>query len=89
MVLLFSTSGRSPNLVAVATAARSVGALSWALTGPGPNPLARACSEAVCLPGDTATVQETHLIALHLLCRAVESAVEAATPVPTPARAMS
>lgn len=75
VVLLLSTSGRSPNLLAAATAARSVGALSWALTGPGPNPLAGACAEAICLPGDTATVQETHLVALHMLCRAVECAV--------------
>ncbi|WP_219414143.1 D-sedoheptulose-7-phosphate isomerase [Pseudonocardia nigra] len=77
VVLLFSTSGRSPNLLAAAAAAAEVDARSWALTGPGPNPLARACSEAVCLPGDTATVQETHLAALHMLCRALESAIEA------------
>jgi D-sedoheptulose 7-phosphate isomerase len=77
VVLLFSTSGRSPNLVAAAQAAAEVGAVSWALTGPGPNPLTEACDEAVCLPGDTATVQETHLAALHMLCRALESAVAA------------
>jgi D-sedoheptulose 7-phosphate isomerase len=63
--------------VAAAAAARGVGADSWALTGPGPNPLALACDEAVCLPGDTATVQETHLAALHMLCRAVEATVGA------------
>lgn len=88
VVLLFSTSGRSPNMVAAAAAARAVGAESWALTGPGPNPLALACDDAVCLPGDTATVQETHLAALHMLCRAVESAVagsaEAALAPPRP-----
>jgi D-sedoheptulose 7-phosphate isomerase len=76
VVLLLSTSGRSPNLVAAAAAAHAMGAESWALTGPGPNPLALACDDAVCLPGDTATVQETHLAALHMLCRAVESAVQ-------------
>ena len=75
VVLLLSTSGRSPNLLAAATAARSVGALSWALTGPGPNPLASISADAICLPGDTATVQETHLVALHMLCRAVECAI--------------
>ncbi|WP_346277775.1 SIS domain-containing protein [Pseudonocardia sp.] len=76
VVMLFSTSGRSPNLLAAAAAAREVGATSWALTGPGPNPLARACTDAVCLPGDTATVQEMHLVALHMVCRAIEEAVE-------------
>ena len=45
------------------------------MTGPGPNPLAAACADAVCLPGDTATVQETHLAALHMLCRATELAL--------------
>jgi D-sedoheptulose 7-phosphate isomerase len=75
VIVLFSTSGRSPNLVEAAAAAGAVGATSWALTGPGPNPLAGACSDAVCLPGDTATVQEMHLAALHMLCRAVERVV--------------
>jgi D-sedoheptulose 7-phosphate isomerase len=79
VVLLFSTSGRSPNLIAAAHAATETGATSWAVTGPGPNPLAETCDEAVCLPGDTATIQETHLAALHMLCRALESAVDRAT----------
>jgi D-sedoheptulose 7-phosphate isomerase len=78
VVVLFSTSGRSPNLVAAANAAAALGVVSWAITGPGPNPLSRACTEALCLPGDTATVQECHLVALHMLCRGVEVAVEAA-----------
>ena len=79
VVMLFSTSGRSPNLVEAARAAAEVGATSWAVTGPGPNPLADTCDEAVCLPGDTATIQETHLAALHMLCRALEAGVELAT----------
>jgi D-sedoheptulose 7-phosphate isomerase len=77
VVLLLSTSGRSPNLLKAALAAREGGALAWALTGPGPNPLARLCTDAVCVPGDTATVQETHLAAVHMLCRAVEAALPA------------
>jgi D-sedoheptulose 7-phosphate isomerase len=83
VVLLFSTSGHSANLVAAAKAARGAYADSWALTGPGPNPLALACAEAVCLPGDTATVQEMHLAALHMLCRAVEQVIEQADDAPT------
>jgi D-sedoheptulose 7-phosphate isomerase len=75
VVMLFSTSGRSPNLVEAAQAAAAVGATSWALTGPGPNALAHACTDAVCLPGDTASVQEMHLAALHMLCRAVDRVV--------------
>jgi phosphoheptose isomerase len=82
VVLLFSTSGRSPNLLSAAEAAACAGATRWAVTGPGPNPLADACDEAVCLPGDSATVQECHLAALHMLCRAVDAAVRAAEEQP-------
>ena len=82
VVMLFSTSGRSPNLVEAAASAAAMGATSWALTGPGPNPLARACTEAVCLPGDTSSVQEMHLAALHMLCRAVDRVVADAPDEP-------
>ena len=75
IVVLISTSGRSHNQLAAATAAAERGAWAWALTGPGPNPLAAACADAICLPGDTSTVQETHLAALHMLCRATELAL--------------
>src|SRR3954454_22386309 len=40
VLMLMSTSGRSPNLLAAAHAARESGLRSWALSGPGPNPLA-------------------------------------------------
>ncbi|HEY0812653.1 MAG TPA: SIS domain-containing protein [Pseudonocardia sp.] len=80
VLLLLSTSGRSPNLLAAARAARRCGAEAWALTGAGPNPLARLCDDAVCIPGDTATVQETHLAAVHMLCRAVEAALASIVP---------
>jgi D-sedoheptulose 7-phosphate isomerase len=77
VVLLLSTSGRSPNLLAAAHAAAECGAEAWALTGPGPNPLARRCAEAVCLPGDTSTVQESQLVAVHMVCTAFEEAFAA------------
>jgi len=86
VVLLLSASGRSANLVTAAGAAGAAGAVSWALTGPGPNPLSRACDDMVCLPGDTATVQETHLAALHMLCRAIDATVRAAEARPAPRR---
>lgn len=76
IVLLLSTSGASPNLVAAAQAADACGATSWALTGAGPNTLALTCTEAVCLPGDTATVQELQLVALHMICRAFEAGLD-------------
>lgn len=76
VLLLLSTSGRSTNLVAAAMAARRAGLRIWALTGPGPNPLAEAADEALCVAaGSTATVQEAHLVAVHLLCQSFDAAV--------------
>ncbi len=75
VVVLLSTSGRSTNLLAAAAAARQADAMSWALTGPAPNPLALACDDAICVPGRTATVQEAHLVAVHLVCEAFEAAL--------------
>jgi D-sedoheptulose 7-phosphate isomerase len=50
--------------------------MTWALTGPGPNPLADAADEALtCSAPDTATVQELHLVVIHLLCGAVDRTV--------------
>ena len=76
--VLFSTSGTSRNVLAAAVAAKECGLLSWALTGPGPNPLAAMCSEALCVPGPgTATVQELHLVALHMICEHVDARIAA------------
>lgn len=79
VLLTLSTSGRSRNLIRAAGVAREAGLASWCLTGPAPNPLAAACDEAVCVvsPGAatmTATVQEAHQVALHLICLAFEGA---------------
>jgi D-sedoheptulose 7-phosphate isomerase len=76
VLFLLSTSGRSPNLVAAAEAARHGGLHTWAVTGPAPNPLAAAADEAVCLDvPETATVQELHLVALHILCAEMDRAL--------------
>lgn len=77
VVLLFSTSGRSENLLRAARAARDTGALAWALTGTAPNPLCQECDDHLALPGPSAGVQEAHLIALHLLCRVFDARVRA------------
>ena len=76
VLVLLSTSGRSPNAVAAARRARECGIIVLALTGPAPNPLAAAADEAVCIDSPwTATVQECHLVALHLICAAFDAAV--------------
>jgi D-sedoheptulose 7-phosphate isomerase len=85
VLVLLSTSGRSPNIVAAARRARECGITTLAVTGPAPNPLAAAADEAVCIDSPwTATVQECHLVALHLVCAAFDAAV-LATPARVPA----
>lgn len=75
VLLLLSTSGNSPNLLRAAEAARAIGVTSWALTGPGPNPLTRVCDDHVAVQARSANAQEGHLIALHALCRAFDAEV--------------
>jgi D-sedoheptulose 7-phosphate isomerase len=76
VLVLLSTSGRSPNLLAAAEAAAPIGMVRWALTGPGPNPLVEACDDALAVSSpDQQTVQELHLVSVHLLCAHVEAAL--------------
>jgi phosphoheptose isomerase len=87
VLLALSTSGASPNLLAAARAARALDVTTWALTGAAPNPLAELCDEAICLAAPVAaTVQELHLVAIHLLCRTVDLEVAASA---TPAAALA
>lgn len=78
VLLGLSTSGRSGNVLAAMRAAREGGLAVWALTGPGPNPMAATADEQVVVAAPaTATVQEVHQVAVHLLCAAVDLQVGA------------
>ena len=73
VLVLLSTSGRSPNVLAAARRAVECGITVWALTGPGGNPLAEIADQAICVDsGDCSAVQEVHLTAVHAICAAVE-----------------
>ncbi|QYJ16907.1 Phosphoheptose isomerase 1 [Rubrobacter xylanophilus DSM 9941] len=73
VLVALSTSGRSPNVLAATRAARERGMTAWALTGPAPNPLAELCDEALCVEArSTATIQEVHQVAIHILCSALD-----------------
>jgi D-sedoheptulose 7-phosphate isomerase len=77
VVVLMSTSGRSPNVVAAAEAARAAGAQVWAMTGTAPNPLSMACDDTFAVPAaDTQVIQEVHLTAVHLLCAHVDAVLD-------------
>jgi D-sedoheptulose 7-phosphate isomerase len=79
VLICLSTSGRSPNVIAAAHRARRMGLAAWAITGPGPNPLTDACDDAIAVDAAaTATVQEIHLAAIHLLCGVIDESLEAA-----------
>lgn len=73
VLLLLSTSGRSPNVLCAAERARECGVRVWALTGSQPNPLAQLADEVLAVPAaSTSTVQEVHLVVVHAICAAVD-----------------
>jgi phosphoheptose isomerase len=73
LLVALSTSGRSENVVRAARTANELGMTTWALTGAGGSPLADVCDETLRLGGaSTATTQELHLVALHIVCGAVD-----------------
>lgn len=83
VLLLISTSGRSPNLIEAADTGRTLGMRTWAFTGDLPNPLAEHCTEAVAVPSaDTQIIQELQLAAAHLLCEYVDATLARAHGVP-------
>jgi D-sedoheptulose 7-phosphate isomerase len=78
VLVLMSTSGRSPNVVTAAQRGRHLGLTVLAFTGPRPNPLADIADQALSVESPfTATVQELHLVALHVLCASMDRALGA------------
>ncbi|WP_331772920.1 D-glycero-beta-D-manno-heptose 1-phosphate adenylyltransferase (plasmid) [Embleya sp. NBC_00888] len=75
VLLVLSTSGESVNLLRAVERARELGLTTWALTGSSPNPLAAQCDEVVAVDAESATVQECHLAAVHIVCAAVDRAL--------------
>ena len=71
--MLLSTSGRSENVLRAARAAGERGIATFAFTGRD-GALAEACDAAVAVPaGDSARIQEAHLLLGHVLCASVEA----------------
>ena len=76
LLVLHSTSGRSPNLVAAARAARTRGTRTVAFLGRDGGPLAGEVDEALVVPADdTGQIQLLHLALEHLVVELVESAL--------------
>ena len=73
MLIGFSTSGGSRNVIAAVEAARRVPITTAALTGSKPSKLAELVDVCVRVPStNTARIQESHLMCVHLLCAAIE-----------------
>jgi D-sedoheptulose 7-phosphate isomerase len=76
--VVFSTSGRSGNLLAALSVARSKGALVIGLLGSDGGPALGQCDLAVLVAGaDSAAVQEGHQVVLHAVCEHLELAFPA------------
>ena len=81
-------------MAALAREAGEFGLTTYGLTGPAPDPVADACSEAITVAApESSTVEEVHLAAIHIFCAAVSSEVRNAAsaaqarPRPRPASA--
>ena len=71
-----STSGNSRNVVAALESARAQGVVTVAFTGAGGGKMAELADFLFAVPSrDTARIQETHILAGHMLCDWVELAL--------------
>jgi D-sedoheptulose 7-phosphate isomerase len=74
LLVLISTSGRSPNLLRAAQAARTLGLYTVALLGGEGGALKAAVDHAILVPSDdTALVQEVQLAIDHHVCELIEA----------------
>jgi D-sedoheptulose 7-phosphate isomerase len=76
LLVLHSTSGRSPNLLAAARTARELGIGTVALLGKGGGPLRELVDQALIVASeDTGHIQLVHMAIEHVLCGIVEDAL--------------
>ncbi len=73
VLLCISSSGRSANLLAAASAARARGVDVWALTPDGRTPLGDLADRVIAVPAAYGpTVQELHQVVVHVLAAAID-----------------
>lgn len=79
VLLAFSTSGNSANVLAAVRTARDLGARTVALTGGDGGALAALADHLIVVASaDTAHIQEAHLVLLHIICEHIDAAFRAA-----------
>lgn len=70
----YSTSGRSPNILAALDTARAMGLVTIGFTGNRGGPMVGLCDHLLVVPSaDTPKIQEGHLVLGHILCGLIES----------------
>ncbi len=76
VLVALSTSGRSPNVVHAAEAARKIGISVVGMTGASGGPLADHSDILLNVPSeDTPRIQELHMLIGHVLCQYVEASL--------------
>jgi D-sedoheptulose 7-phosphate isomerase len=74
--IAFSTSGKSPNVIAALQEAKSRGVVCIGFSGNGIGPMMGLCDHFLAVPSsDTPKIQEGHIVIGHILCGIVESAL--------------
>ena len=72
----YSTSGKSPNVLRAFEEARARGLVCIGLTGNRSGPMRELCDYLLEVPsGDTPKIQEGHLVLGHILCGLIENAI--------------
>lgn len=80
-LVVFSTSGRSPNLVRAVEVAARLGVVTVGLLGAPGSPLHERCDHVLGVDSASmAAVQECHLVLLHVLVESVEDRLAAGAP---------
>ena len=73
VLVVFSTSGRSPNIIRALEVARAQGTRTIGMLGGDGGAAAGLCDTFLLAPGeDSAAIQEAHQIALHAICNCLE-----------------
>ena len=73
VLVVYSTSGQSPNILRALEAARAKGLVTIGFTGNRGGPMHALCDHVLATPSaDTPKIQEGHLIMGHILCGLVE-----------------
>ena len=74
--IAYSTSGKSPNILAALEGAKSQGLICIGFTGNRGGPMVQLCDHLLEVPSaDTPKIQEGHLVLGHILCGLVEQAI--------------